>query len=242
MVAVAGRRRNRIRGTSRALRSGLPPGAVGSGETLAGTASRKYNSGMERPARNVDILERMARAVEKVRKRLEKATRALEDGGCAYAVVGGNAIAAWVATVDESAVRNTQDVDVLVDRREFDAVRSALEGAGFVHRHVSGLDMFLDGPNVGSRDAVHVVFAGEKVRPDYLLPAPTLAETVRLGGGMRVLALDALVRMKLTSFRRKDQVHLLDLMGIGLIGEKDLANLPPIIAARLQELLEHPDG
>lgn len=54
------------------------------------------------------ILERMVRAVEKVRERLARATSALEKAKVPYAVVGGNAIAVWVATVDEAAVRNTR--------------------------------------------------------------------------------------------------------------------------------------
>ena len=48
--------------------------------------------------------------------------------------------------------------------------------------------------------------------------------------------------MKLTSFRRKDQVHLLDLIDVGLIGEPTLSALPPILAARLKELPENPEG
>ena len=57
-------------------------------------------------------LERMVRAVEKVKDRLLRATAALEKAGVPYAVVGGNAVAAWVTRVDEAAVRFTQDVDV----------------------------------------------------------------------------------------------------------------------------------
>ena len=58
--------------------------------------------------------ERMIRAVEKVRQRLERATRALERAGIDYAVAGGNAVAAWVSGVDEAAVRNAQVVDILI--------------------------------------------------------------------------------------------------------------------------------
>ena len=76
------------------------------------------------------LLERMVRAVEKVRERLLRATAALEAASIPYAVVGGNAVAAWVTRVDESAVRNTQDVDILVRRVDFDAVRTALEAVG----------------------------------------------------------------------------------------------------------------
>ncbi len=95
--------------------------------------------------------ERMIRAVEKVRERLRRATQALEGAGVPYAVVGGNAVAAWVARVDEAAVRNTQDVDVILRRADLDAARLALEAAGFLYRHSSGIDMFLDGP--GARPA-----------------------------------------------------------------------------------------
>src|SRR5262245_720941 len=122
-------------------------------------------------------LERMVRAVEKVRQRLLRATAALESGGVPYAVVGGNAVAAWVTRVDEAAVRNTQDVDILIRRNDLPAARAALEAAGFVFRHVRGMDLFLDGENAKARDAVHLVFAGEKVRPEEPVANPDVAES-----------------------------------------------------------------
>src|SRR3954470_11088419 len=79
-----------------------------------------------------EILDRMERAVAKVRERLLRATAALNRAGVPYAVVGGHAVASWVATVDEGAVRNIRDVDILVRRTDLDAVTSALENAGFV--------------------------------------------------------------------------------------------------------------
>ncbi len=188
-----------------------------------------------------DTLERMVRAVEKVRERLLRATRALDQAGIAYAVVGGNAVAVWVAQVDESAVRNTQDVDLLIRRVDLEAATAALAGEGFVRRHVAGIDLFLDGSKTKARDAVHVVFAGEKVRPEYLLPAPDVAESDRVKS-MRVLNLEALVRMKLTSYRLKDRVHLQDLLGVGLIDASWCSRLPPDLASRLQELMANPEG
>jgi hypothetical protein len=182
----------------------------------------------------------MIRAVERVRLRLERAVSALDEAGVPYAVAGGNAVAAWVARVDEAAVRNTQDVDVLLRRQDLAAAKRALEGAGFVFRHAAGVDMFLDGPDAKARDAVHVVFAGEKVRPDYVAVAPDVEEC-EPGGAFRVLTLQALVQMKLTSFRRKDQVHLLDLLEVGLVDESWCERLPAPLAGRLRELLESPD-
>jgi hypothetical protein len=186
-------------------------------------------------------LERMVRAVEKVRDRLLRASAVLEQAGIPYAVIGGNAVAAWVARVDEAAVRNTQDVDVLLRRSDLDAAAAALTAAGFVRQEVLGVEMFLDGPQAHVRDAVHVFLAGEKVRPDYAFPAPDVAEADSTGK-YRILNLDALVRMKLTSFRLKDQVHLQDLLGVGLIDANWLGRLPADLAARLQELLNNPNA
>jgi len=64
------------------------------------------------------ILDRMVLAVERVRNRLKRAAKALESSGVPYAVVGGNAVAAWVAKIDTAAVRNTQDVDILLRRED----------------------------------------------------------------------------------------------------------------------------
>jgi hypothetical protein len=190
----------------------------------------------------VDILERMVRAVEKVRNRLLRATAALEQAHVAYAVIGGNAVAAWVASVDEAAVRNTQDVDILLDRVDFERAQQALAAAGFVYQNVLGVDCFLDGPDAKPRDAVHVVFADEKVRPGDAIPTPSVALAERFPSGMNVISLDALVRMKLTSFRRKDQMHLIDMIDVGLVGEQALAGLPEPLAERLHELLANPEG
>jgi len=186
-------------------------------------------------------LERMVRAVEKVRNRLLRAVGALEQAKVPYAVVGGNAVAAWVARVDESAVRNTQDIDIVLRRADLEAAALALGQAGFVHRHVKGVDKFLDGPEARARDAVHVVFAGEKVRPEYRLPVPDVLEAEQ-APEFRLLKLEPLVAMKLTSFRRKDQVHLLDLAGVGLIDESWLGRFPPELSERLRELLENPES
>src|SRR5881396_419892 len=120
--------------------------------------------------------ERMIRAVEKVRERLLRAAAALREAGVLYATVGGNAVAAWVSRVDEAAVRNTRDVDIVLRRADLPAARSALEQAGFVYRHAAGVDMFLDGPDAKARDAVHLVFAGEKVRPNYPEAVPDVSE------------------------------------------------------------------
>ena len=185
--------------------------------------------------------ERMIRAVEKVRQRLQRAVSALEDAGVPYALTGGNAVAAWVSRVDESAVRNTQDVDLLLRRGDLDAATVALEQAGFLRRHVAGMEIFLDGPQAKPRDAVHIVIAGEKVRPEHLLAAPDVDQSEQTKS-FRLVNLDALVRMKLTSFRDKDRTHLRDLLEVGLIDASWKDQLPRELAERLTTLVENPDG
>ena len=186
-------------------------------------------------------LDRMERAVAKVRERLLRATAALENADIPYAVAGGNAVAAWVSRVDEAAVRNTQDVDILVRRSDFPKIVATMEAAGFFHAEVIGVEMFLDGPNASPRDAVRLLFAGEKVRAEYAAPAAHVSESEQ-GPEFRTLQLESLVRMKLTSFRDKDRTHLRDMIGVGLIDAIWPARFPPPLAARLQELLDHPDG
>lgn len=195
---------------------------------------------MAEPRLHEPSWERMIRAVEKVRDRALRAARALEAAGIPYAVAGGNAVADWVSRVDEAAVRNTRDVDVLLRRADLPRAITALAQAGFVYRHAASIDMFLDGPTAKARDAVHVVFAGERVREADLLPLPDVDESVS-SDRFQVVNLEALVRMKLTSFRRKDQVHLLDMLDVGLIDRDWLGRLPQELIARLQELLDQPD-
>jgi hypothetical protein len=186
-------------------------------------------------------LDRMVRAVEKVRERLLRATSALEKAGVMYAVAGGNAVAVWVTRVDESAVRNTRDVDILIRRDDLPTAMSALEQAGFVYKHTAGLDLFLDGPAAKPRDAVHIVFASEKVRPDEPDANPDVTESVP-SDNFRVLDLGALVRIKLTAFRDKDRTHLRDLLEVGLIDASWCHKYPPELAARLKRLIDTPEG
>ena len=175
-------------------------------------------------AMNEEILDRMERAVAKVRERLLRATSALNQVGVPYAVVGGNAVASWVATVDEGAVRNTRDVDLLVRRSDLPTITATLEEAGFV----------------SGDEGIHLYFTGEKIRPDYLLPAPEIG-TVEDPGNFCVIALESLVSMKLIANRGIDCTHLRDMIGVGLIDATWLTKLAPALAERLKRILDTPD-
>ena len=191
--------------------------------------------------------QRMSDAVAKVRQRLLRAAEALDETGVPYAVIGGNAVAAWVSKVDEAAVRNTRDVDLLLRREDLPAATVALEAAGFQHRHVAslgqtgGMEVFLDPESDKVRDAIHIVFAREKTRADSPAPNPDVSEGAD-EGAFRLISLDALVRMKLSAFRDKDRVHLRDLIDVGLVDESWPGRLPEGLAERLSIILATPEG
>ena len=88
---------------------------------------------------------------------------------------------------------------------------------------------------------MHIVFAGEKVRSGHLLAAPQVDES-QATDTCQVLNLDALVRMKLNSFREKDRTHLRDLIEVGLVDHSWIDRLPPELAPRLKELLDNSEG
>src|SRR5205085_11425799 len=141
----------------------------------------------------------------------------------------------------EAAVRNTRDVDIMLRRADLDRAKQALEAAGFIYRHVKSIDMFLDGPGSRARDAVHILFSGEKVRPEDAVAAPDVSDS-KSTATARVINLEPLVRMKLTAFRDKDRTHIRDMIDVGLVDASWRDRLPPELAERLQTLLDNPEG
>ena len=185
--------------------------------------------------------ERALMAAEKVKERLRRATRALDAAGVPYAVVGGNAVAEWVARIDEDAVRNTKDVDILVQRGDFDHVRTALESVGFIYYQVLDIDTFIDGPQGRPSGGIHLLYAGEKVKREDDYPLPEINDSER-AVEFQVVNLESLLRMKLIAWRLKDRVHLLDMLGVGLIDSTWPARFPPPLGERLQQILDNPNG
>ena len=102
--------------------------------------------------------------------------------------------------------------------------------------------MFLDGPGAKAREGVHLIFADEKVNEEAIEPSPAVSDIDHAHPDFRLIDLLALVTMKLTSYRRKDQVHLLDMIEIGQLDETWLTRVPPSLQQRLQDLLDDPDG
>jgi len=176
-------------------------------------------------------------ALDDVTDRLERIARALEKAGVAYALVGGQAVALWVATKDPAAVRTTKDVDILLRRADLPRARAAAAAVALDYFEVVSVGMFLERSDPNPRRGVHLLWAGEKVRAEYPLPSPTVDEREMLEPGKQVVSLAGLVRMKLMSNRDQDRVHLRDLIDVGLTDRDLLQTLPPELASRLEALL-----
>lgn len=177
-------------------------------------------------------------AVDRVEERLRRAAAALDEAGIKYAVIGGNAVAAWVARVDPAATRSTKDVDLLVEQSDLPRIEKVLTQAGFTREDVLGVTLFRDPDEPSVRASIHLVWAQQKVRPEYGVPAPSVDESVRDPQGFNVIDLRALVRMKLTSFRDIDRVHIADMLSVGLIDETIKTSLTSDLQQRLSTVLD----
>jgi hypothetical protein len=173
--------------------------------------------------------------VEQLFDRVKQLHEVLTAAGIPYRIVGGMAVFFHVSERDPIQGRFTSDVDAAIDRRHLPAVIEAAKTAGWVYRHTAGVDMLVDAAQPKARSAIHLVFLHEKVRPDYAESVPASSpETTKEG---YVLApVEDLVRMKLTSFRLKDQVHIQDLDGVGLITPEIESQLSDLLRQRLAQV------
>ena len=161
--------------------------------------------------------------------------RAFSAAGLEYRVVGGLAAYLYLEESEPDAGRLTRDIDIVVRRDELRKIADAVKPFGLEYRHTAGVDMLVQSGAPSARRAVHLIFTGEKVRPEYPEPVPELGpyRTLR---GVRLISLADLIRMKLTSFRAKDEAHLKDLDEAGLIAAEIEGNLSPLLGARLAQV------
>lgn len=178
--------------------------------------------------------EWQVQAVNHVDRMLKSVTAALDAASIPYAVIGGNAVATWVATRDVGATRATKDVDLLLDRNDLDRAEKALVPIGFVREEVLGIPIFMESAHPLPSQGVHIILADEKVRGDSRHPAPSVDSVQRSASGYLVLALESLVAMKLEANRRVDQVHMEDMLRVGLIDAELAGNLPADLLDRLR--------
>ncbi len=153
--------------------------------------------------------------------------RIFAEAGVEYRVIGGLAVYLYVEDAEPDAGRLTRDIDIVIERQDLTRIAEVAKRFGLEHRHVAGVDMLVQAGGTSAR-AVRLVFAGENVRSD-------------IGGGrtlrdVRLIPLVDLVRMKLTSFRAKDEAHLKDLDQARLITPEIEGHLSEALRERLNQM------
>lgn len=173
--------------------------------------------------------------VEQLFDLAEAIERIFASAGLEYRVVGGLATYLYVEQAEPDSGRLTKDVDIAVRREDLQKIARAAEQFGLEYRHAAGVDMLVHAAQPSARRAVHLVFTAEKVRPDYPEKTPELGPPVTLQG-VRLMPLADLVRMKLTSFRAKDEAHLKDLDDARLITSEIESHLSEVLRERLARM------
>ena len=173
--------------------------------------------------------------VEQLVVSMQRLHQALDKAGISYEVIGGMAVFLHVDRVDPILARLTRDIDIAIRRTDLERIREAVRPFGLTYRHVAGVDMLLDADQPKARSAIHLIMTGERVRVDYPEPTPEIG-TGEMIMGARVTSIDHLLTMKLTSFRLKDQVHVQDLDGAGLLTKSMEDALSPLLQERLAKV------
>ncbi len=173
--------------------------------------------------------------LEQLLNRIQQLHLLLTSLAIPYRIVGGMAVFIHVSERDPLRARLTSDVDAAISRADLPALIAAAKSQGWIYRHVAGVDMLVDADNPKARSAVHLIFLNEKVRPDYAEPVPA-SDPVPTAEGILLAPVADLVRMKLTSFRLKDRVHIQDLDAVGLITPEIASSLPQPLQLRLAEV------
>jgi hypothetical protein len=169
---------------------------------------------------------------------LHKISEALSAGGIPHELIGGLAVLVHVEEADPTHAMLTRDVDLMVLRADLERIKDTAARYGFRFRHAAGVDMLLYGNTDSARNAVHLIFSGEKVRPNQATPNPPIAPEKKRIHNQEVMVIPVadLVRMKLSSFRLKDQVHIQVMDAAGLIAPDVEKKLTKELLARLQHV------
>lgn len=147
---------------------------------------------------------------------------------------------AWVSSVDESAVRYAQKIEILLCGAAHKAATEVLDAAGFGKcDDVPARVMDRIGSN--SRAAVDLLLV-EDAHAKGLLQTPTDLSNVVEFESMKVLSLEPLLYMLLSSCKTNDRVDIRDLIDVGLIDESWVSRFPSELGSRLRHIIKTPDG
>jgi hypothetical protein len=158
--------------------------------------------------------------------------------GVSHEVVGGLAVLVHVEEADPAQSVLTPDVDLMIQRSDLEKVKAIAAQHGFRFRHAAGADMLVYGVSDRAGNAVHLIFSGEKVRPNQAAPNPPIRperNTIH-GQEVSVISVPDLVKMKLIASPDRDRVHIRSLDAAGLITPAIERGLPSELQSRLHHI------
>ena len=161
---------------------------------------------------------------------------ALSDTGIDYRMVGGMAVFFHVDMLDPIAARLTPGVDFAIERVDLPVVAQAVRPLGLELGYDRGLNVLAGTVYDRVRTVGHLVFVREKIRSGYCEAVPDFSQPTVTPEGFLLASVTDLVRMKLTSNRIIDKVHLIDMDGVGLITPEIENALPETLRHRLQQV------
>ena len=171
---------------------------------------------------------------------LHRITDALASEHIPHEVVGGLAVLIHVEEASPEHASLTRDVDLMVRRSDLERIKLAAVKHGFRFRHPAGIDMLVYGDTESAKNAVQLIFSGEKVRPHYLASTPPIEPERKHIHGKEVMVIPVadLVQMKLTSYRDKDRVHIRSMEAAGLLTHEVEGRLTAELLSRLKIIRE----
>jgi hypothetical protein len=167
---------------------------------------------------------------------LHRITDPLMAANVPHELIGGMAVLVHVEEADPGQSTLTRDVDLMIQRSDLEKVKEIAARQGFRFRHAAGLDMLLHGPSDSAKNAVHLIFSGERVKPNQAAPNPSIQPERKavLGRQVFVIPVADLVQMKLSAYRDKDRVHIRAMDAAGLITPEVEHRLPGELYGRLR--------
>lgn len=157
-----------------------------------------------------------------------------------HELIGGLAVLVHVEAADPTHSTLTRDVDLMILRSDLEHVKEIASQHGFRFRHSAGLDMLLYSETDSARNAVHLIFSGEKTGPNQATPNPPIHPERRAIHGREVFVIPVvdLARMKLSAYHDQDRVHVRSMDAAGLITPAVEQALPAELQSRLQHVRE----
>ena len=123
---------------------------------------------------------------------LQNSTDTLNTQHIPHELIGGLAVLIYVEEENSEHTSLTRDVDFMVNRFDLERIKETAGKDGLRFSDAAGVDMLIYGLAESARNAVHLVFSGERVRPTQATPNPPIRPDLKHVHGKDVLVIPIL--------------------------------------------------